>query len=154
MGCLISREVSSGIISEVKEEENPSAQSSRKVDDVSARKVDTNVVEAHNGGIKEEKDGGEGGKRPPGERRRSRANPRQSNLPKHSRGEQVVAGWPPWLTDVCGAALTGLIPRRADSFEKIDKVGTIYFPKKALIWDFLMLISNDVGMEILHLIAI
>ncbi|XP_042987792.1 probable serine/threonine-protein kinase At1g54610 isoform X1 [Carya illinoinensis] len=124
MGCLISRDVSSGIVSEVKEEENPSAQSKRKVDDVSARKIDTNVVEAHNGGIKEgEKDGGEGVQRPPGERRRSRANPRQSNLPQHSRGEQLVAGWPPWLTDVCGAALTGLIPRRADSFEKIDKIG-------------------------------
>lgn len=126
MGCLISREVSSGIISEVKEEENLNIQSNRKVDDVSARKVDTNVVEAHNGGTKEgEKDGGEGGQRPPGERR-SRANLRQSNLPKHSRREQLVAGWPPWLTDVCGAALTGLIPRRADSFEKIDKVGTIW----------------------------
>ncbi|KAG6646452.1 hypothetical protein CIPAW_07G010300 [Carya illinoinensis] len=102
MGCLISRDVSSGIVSEVKEEENPSAQSKRK---------------------EGEKDGGEGVQRPPGERRRSRANPRQSNLPQHSRGEQLVAGWPPWLTDVCGAALTGLIPRRADSFEKIDKIG-------------------------------
>lgn len=143
MGCLISRDVSSGIISEVKEEENPSAQSKRKVDDVSARKIDTNVVEAHNGGIKEgEKDGGEGVQRPPGERRRSRANPRQSNLPQHSRGEQLVAGWPPWLTDVCGAALTGLIPRRADSFEKIDKVGTIYFLEKALIWGIFYCLSQ------------
>lgn len=132
MGCVISRDVSSGIISEVKEERTPSTPSNRKVDDVAEGKVDRNVVEVDNGGKEEvekekEKDCGDGGQRVPRERRRSRANPRSSNLPKHSRGEQVAAGWPPWLTNVCGEALGGLIPRRADSFEKIDKVGTISF---------------------------
>ncbi|KAG6701585.1 hypothetical protein I3842_08G172200 [Carya illinoinensis] len=126
MGCVISREVSSGIISEAKEERTPNAPSNREVDDVSEGKVDRNVVEVDSGGkeeVEKEKDGGDGGQRLPRERRKSRANPRSSNLPKHSRGEQVAAGWPPWLTKVCGEALGGLIPRRADSFEKIDKIG-------------------------------
>lgn len=123
MGCVISREVS-GIVSEANEDKNLSSQSNRKVDDVPARKVERNDVEVHNGGIKkEEKDGGNGGQRPPGEKRRSRGNPRLSSLSKQSRGEQFVAGWPPWLTDACGEALQGLVPRRADTFEKIDKIG-------------------------------
>lgn len=138
MGCVISREVS-GIVSEANENKNLSSQSNRKVEDVPARKVDRNDVEVHNGGIKkEEKDGGNGGQRPPGEKRRSRGNPRLSSLPKQSRGEQVVVGWPPWLTDACGEALQGLIPRRADTFEKIDKVWYHCFVENGLIWDFLM----------------
>ncbi|XP_028780861.1 probable serine/threonine-protein kinase At1g54610 [Neltuma alba] len=123
MGCVISREVSSGIISEVKEEKNLSSDSRRKVDETSSQ----NVVEAQNGGKqKEEKGGGDEGiqaQRPRGERRRSKPNPRLSNPPKHVRGEQVAAGWPPWLTAVCGEALSGWIPRKADTFEKIDKIG-------------------------------
>lgn len=43
-------------------------------------------------------------------------------LPKSSEGEQVAAGWPPWLAAVAGEAIRGWVPRRADSFEKLDKV--------------------------------
>lgn len=39
------------------------------------------------------------------------------------RGAQVLAGWPSWLTAVAGEAISGWIPRRADSFEKLDKIG-------------------------------
>ncbi|EAZ05068.1 hypothetical protein OsI_27258 [Oryza sativa Indica Group] len=39
-----------------------------------------------------------------------------------ARGEQVAAGWPAWLSAVAGDAIDGWTPRRADSFEKIDKV--------------------------------
>jgi cyclin-dependent kinase 12/13 len=39
-----------------------------------------------------------------------------------ARGEQVAAGWPAWLSAVAGEAIDGWTPRRADSFEKIDKV--------------------------------
>ncbi|KAI4350026.1 hypothetical protein L6164_010554 [Bauhinia variegata] len=122
MGCVISREVSSGIISEVREER---VESNRKIDEVSAKNADGNVVEVQNGGNqKEEKKGGDNGvQRPRGERRRSKPNPRLSNPPKHLPGEQVAAGWPPWLTAVCGEALNGWIPRKADTFEKIDKIG-------------------------------
>ncbi|ESW19113.1 hypothetical protein PHAVU_006G097500 [Phaseolus vulgaris] len=123
MGCVISREASKGIISEVKEEKVLGGQSKRKVDGVSGSTGEV-AVEVENGEEKEkEKGGGEGGQRPRGERRRSKANPRLSNLPKHLRGEQVAAGWPPWLTAVCGEALSGWIPRKADTFEKIDKIG-------------------------------
>ncbi|KAK9269822.1 hypothetical protein L1049_025395 [Liquidambar formosana] len=37
--------------------------------------------------------------------------------------EQFVAGWPSWLTSVAGEAIQGWVPRRADSFEKLDKIG-------------------------------
>ncbi|KAG6508782.1 hypothetical protein ZIOFF_034163 [Zingiber officinale] len=63
--------------------------------------------------------------RPAGERqsrrRRSRPDPRLSNPSGHLHGEQVAAGWPPWLAHAAGEALQGWTPRRADSFEKIDK---------------------------------
>uniref|UniRef100_A0A1D1XSI3 [RNA-polymerase]-subunit kinase n=1 Tax=Anthurium amnicola TaxID=1678845 RepID=A0A1D1XSI3_9ARAE len=57
------------------------------------------------------------------ERRRSRPNPRLSNPPKHVYGEQVAAGWPSWLSQVAGEAIDGWTPRRADTFEKLDKIG-------------------------------
>lgn len=37
-------------------------------------------------------------------------------------GAQVSAGWPSWLTAVAGEAIKGWVPRKADSFEKLDKV--------------------------------
>jgi hypothetical protein len=50
------------------------------------------------------------------------------------RGPEVVLGrqlagdvqsaWPPWLSSVAGDAIVGWVPRRADSFEKLDKVGS------------------------------
>lgn len=43
-------------------------------------------------------------------------------LPKATEGEQVAAGWPPWLATVAGEAIRGWVPRRADFFEKLDKV--------------------------------
>uniref|UniRef100_A0A7N0UNM3 Protein kinase domain-containing protein n=1 Tax=Kalanchoe fedtschenkoi TaxID=63787 RepID=A0A7N0UNM3_KALFE len=45
------------------------------------------------------------------------------NVVKHSEGEQVAAGWPSWLTAVAAEAINGLVPRRADTFEKLDKIG-------------------------------
>lgn len=46
------------------------------------------------------------------------------NLQKYVEGEQVAAGWPGWLSDVAGEAIQGWVPRKADSFEKLEKVGT------------------------------
>lgn len=43
-------------------------------------------------------------------------------VPKAVEGEQVAAGWPGWLAAVAGEAIRGWVPRRADSFEKLDKV--------------------------------
>ncbi|KAH0652404.1 hypothetical protein KY289_030082 [Solanum tuberosum] len=55
--------------------------------------------------------------------RRRKPNPRLSRVPKGIEGELVVAGWPNWLVSVAGDALNGWLPRRADTFEKIDKIG-------------------------------
>ncbi|KAF9623501.1 hypothetical protein IFM89_003117 [Coptis chinensis] len=48
---------------------------------------------------------------------------RLGNLQKYVEGEQVAAGWPPWLSAVAGEAIRGWIPLRADSFEKLEKIG-------------------------------
>ncbi|KAE8678088.1 Cyclin-dependent kinase C-1 [Hibiscus syriacus] len=45
------------------------------------------------------------------------------SVPKATQGEQVAAGWPAWLVAVAGEAIRGWLPRRADSFEKLDKIG-------------------------------
>lgn len=37
-------------------------------------------------------------------------------------GAQEAAGWPSWLTAVAGEAIKGWLLRRADSFDKLDKV--------------------------------
>ncbi|KAJ6682888.1 hypothetical protein OIU74_021026 [Salix koriyanagi] len=124
MGCVLGREVSSGIVSESKEVKNPRVESNRKVEDVSVTKTDTtsSAVEIQNEETHEEKVDGD--KKTRGERRRSRPNSKPGNLPRQMRGQQVAAGWPPWLSAVCGEALNGWIPRRADTFEKIDKIGS------------------------------
>ncbi|XP_031249760.1 probable serine/threonine-protein kinase At1g54610 [Pistacia vera] len=49
--------------------------------------------------------------------------PGMGNIPKATEGEQVAAGWPAWLATVAGEAIRGWVPRRADSFEKLDKIG-------------------------------
>ncbi|KAK1287143.1 putative serine/threonine-protein kinase [Acorus calamus] len=51
-------------------------------------------------------------------------NPRISSVvPNGLQGEQAAAGWPSWLSEVAGEAIKGWVPRRADSFEKLDKIG-------------------------------
>ncbi|KAA8545008.1 hypothetical protein F0562_019775 [Nyssa sinensis] len=131
MGCVLGREVSSGVVYETKEEkreaENEKRNKNLSVESSDASEAGTTKInndngEGNNGGTsKEEKVDGD---RPlQGQRRRSRPNPRLSNPPKHKHGEQVAAGWPAWLSNYVGEAIDGWLPRRADSFEKIDKIG-------------------------------
>ncbi|KAL6626925.1 hypothetical protein ACP70R_030651 [Stipagrostis hirtigluma subsp. patula] len=47
----------------------------------------------------------------------------RSPVPRALEGEQVAAGWPPWLVAVAPEAVRGWVPRRAESFEKLDKIG-------------------------------
>ncbi|XP_072997653.1 probable serine/threonine-protein kinase At1g54610 [Typha latifolia] len=56
-------------------------------------------------------------------RRAPKTDPRLGSFANHLRGEQVAAGWPAWLSAVAGEAINGWTPRRADSFEKLDKIG-------------------------------
>lgn len=60
--------------------------------------------------------------------------PALGSVPRATEGEQVAAGWPPWLAAVAGEAIKGWVPRRADSFEKLDKVCVLYvtFFKQAM----------------------
>ncbi|RWW25681.1 hypothetical protein GW17_00009971 [Ensete ventricosum] len=44
------------------------------------------------------------------------------DVPNGLSGENVAAGWPPWLIAAAGEALSGWLPRTASSFEKLDKV--------------------------------
>ncbi|XP_020237588.1 probable serine/threonine-protein kinase At1g54610 [Cajanus cajan] len=44
-------------------------------------------------------------------------------VPKAIEGEQVAAGWPAWLSSVAGEAIKGWIPRSANTFEKLHKIG-------------------------------
>lgn len=44
------------------------------------------------------------------------------SLPLGVESEHTAPGWPSWLTSVAGDAIQGWVPRRADSFEKLDKV--------------------------------
>ncbi|XP_038989511.1 probable serine/threonine-protein kinase At1g54610 [Phoenix dactylifera] len=45
------------------------------------------------------------------------------DVPNGFSGEHAAAGWPSWLTSVAGEAVKGWLPRRADSFKKLDKIG-------------------------------
>lgn len=45
------------------------------------------------------------------------------NLYKYIEGEQVVAGWPGWLIAVAREAIYGWVPLRAESYEKLEKIG-------------------------------
>lgn len=44
------------------------------------------------------------------------------SMPNGGDIAQIAAGWPSWLTAVAGEAIKGWLPRRADSFEKLEKV--------------------------------
>ncbi|KAL3513451.1 hypothetical protein ACH5RR_026168 [Cinchona calisaya] len=48
---------------------------------------------------------------------------RISSMPHGARSEQIAAGWPSWLTSVAGEAIQGWVPRSAESFEKLGKIG-------------------------------
>lgn len=97
---MISREVSKGVISDVKEERDLSGESKRKVDGVSGSKDE--VVEVQNG-EKEKEKGGEGVQH--GKRRRSKVNLRLSNPPKAAMAHYSVWGSTRWLDSAKGRHL-------------------------------------------------
>ncbi|CAH8332014.1 unnamed protein product [Eruca vesicaria subsp. sativa] len=45
------------------------------------------------------------------------------SVPHSPESELIAAGWPSWLTSVAGEAIKGWVPRPAESFEKLDKIG-------------------------------
>ncbi|XAR54706.1 Cyclin-dependent kinase [Bertholletia excelsa] len=133
MGCVLGREVSSGIVCEAKEEKREAGNDgnsknvtveSRDTLQVGKAEIELNKGEVNNVDIqKEEKVHAD--RKSQGEKKKSRSpNPRLSNPPKHKHGEQVAAGWPSWLSALVSEAIDGWLPRRADTFEKIDKIGS------------------------------
>ncbi|MBA0837351.1 hypothetical protein Goarm_009516 [Gossypium armourianum] len=46
-----------------------------------------------------------------------------ANSPARADAELVAAGWPSWLASVAGEAVRGWVPRRIESFEKLEKIG-------------------------------
>ncbi|KAK4854795.1 hypothetical protein QYF36_001352 [Acer negundo] len=123
MGCVFGRDASAKQVG--RKAEASSAEAVRV-----ARKEDEEEEGSeikNEGNRKEKNDNGEEGAAAAGARRQkrrsSRPNPRLSNPPKHVHGEQVAAGWPSWLSAVAGEAINGWTPRRADTFEKLDKIG-------------------------------
>ncbi|CAL5337822.1 unnamed protein product [Camellia sinensis] len=125
MGCVFGREVSSSgpARSEAVVRQRDLAVSSGRREKVSVAKGESSGEVFQNGVDQTEEHNKDESTRPRGERRRSRPNPRLSNPPNCVHGEQVAAGWPSWLSDVAGEAINGWTPRRADTFEKIDKIG-------------------------------
>ena len=57
-----------------------------------------------------------------GVRTEGEARPWIRDVPNGIQGEHVAAGWPRWLMEVAADAVRGWQPRRADSFQKLDKV--------------------------------
>ncbi|KAL1225379.1 putative serine/threonine-protein kinase [Cardamine amara subsp. amara] len=117
MGCVFGREASTSEPKQVKSLKTSGAVVGESVQVAKSNGVVVELEKKHEEIPKEED------KKPKGDRRRSKPNPRLSNPSKHWRGEQVAAGWPSWLSDACGEALSGWVPRKADTFEKIDKIG-------------------------------
>lgn len=54
--------------------------------------------------------------------------------------EQIIAGWPSWLSAAAGEAIHGWLPLRADSFEKLEKV---LYPSFLFNLFFLFLLSSN-----------
>ncbi|CAH8282620.1 unnamed protein product [Eruca vesicaria subsp. sativa] len=46
-----------------------------------------------------------------------------TSVPLSPEAELISAGWPSWLTSVAGDAIKGWVPRHAESFEKLEKIG-------------------------------
>ncbi|XP_076952475.1 putative serine/threonine-protein kinase At1g54610 [Bidens hawaiensis] len=127
MGCVFGKEVSasgppsSELAADKRRERNndSNVESGRR-----ERGVTADVDAGNNGGHeagngvveKGEKDGSL-------RHRRRKPNPRHGNPTRNIHGEQVAAGWPAWLSAVAGEAINGWIPRRANTFEKINKIG-------------------------------
>lgn len=58
------------------------------------------------------------------------------SMPNGEKGAQIVAGWPSWLVAVAGEAISGWLPRKADSFEKLEKVRVLSFWLSCLFLEY------------------
>ncbi|XP_062204157.1 protein IMPAIRED IN BABA-INDUCED STERILITY 1-like isoform X2 [Phragmites australis] len=57
------------------------------------------------------------------EERRRPGEARLGGFRRYIEGEQAAAGWPSWLSAVAAEAVQGWVPLKAESFEKLEKIG-------------------------------
>ncbi|XP_065859783.1 probable serine/threonine-protein kinase At1g09600 [Euphorbia lathyris] len=113
MGCICSKATRAN-----EHGQNNNKEKSRKESKKSAAKKRQEIINEN----KSEDDNNNNSKED--EKKKSNINlSRLLSLGGGERGAQVVAGWPSWLTAVAGEAINGWAPRRAESFEKLVKVG-------------------------------
>ncbi|KAK6265456.1 hypothetical protein QUC31_016293 [Theobroma cacao] len=129
MGCVFGREASGRPVGREARKKEEVGRVARISEEVVTRKAEKEEEVVRNGSsnrkveeAKAEEESAAAAKAR-AKRRSSRPNPRLSNPPKHVHGEQVAAGWPSWLSNVASEAISGWTPRRADTFEKLDKIG-------------------------------
>ncbi|KAK9104073.1 hypothetical protein Scep_020917 [Stephania cephalantha] len=107
MGCIIGKSVAG-------ERRNAAEQSGRRVKVEERASVavtaEAKEVRVRNGGVVRE-------------RERSFKSGDFVAKPKLNQPVRTQQAWPPWLSAVAGDAIEGWAPRRADSFEKLDKIG-------------------------------
>ncbi|PKA64476.1 putative serine/threonine-protein kinase [Apostasia shenzhenica] len=99
-----------------------SVSSSRREDMVAVRGASISVEERKQGNRPVRANGEVGERRERQVYPSHQHSPQIGSIPKAIEGEQVAAGWPAWLAAVAGEAIRGWVPRRADSFERLDKV--------------------------------
>ncbi|KAJ4823107.1 hypothetical protein Tsubulata_017606 [Turnera subulata] len=51
------------------------------------------------------------------------AHPGVGRVPNSLEAEQIAAGWPSWLASSAAEAIRGWVPRRANTFEKLERIG-------------------------------
>jgi hypothetical protein len=79
---------------------------------------------------------------------------RIGSLLNGERGAQIVAGWPSWLSAVAGEAINGWVPRKAESFQKLDKVSLLFLHPYKFDSSFIVLILMLSPMHFLLLLFI
>ncbi|KAK8958803.1 putative serine/threonine-protein kinase [Platanthera guangdongensis] len=109
MGCVLGRHASSVTSSRRRDENKVAAPVGRK-----SHAASLNIEVVASGAAAEPAQ-----EKPP----LLRPRPRGGSIPGQSVGDQVAAGWPQWLSEVAGEAINGWTPRRADTFEKLAKIG-------------------------------
>ena len=165
MGCICSKGISANAYAENHVRDKESKKSSKRI--VSSSRRDEAIVEVDNGGndatarlISTQPTVENVGSSPPSAWDEREKKTLVVEKPHISRvfsisggvdGGQVAAGWPSWLTAVAGEAIKGWVPRKADSFEKLDKV---YLSSKLTYHPLFMHRLHTVSRFLVHLVVL
>ncbi|KAJ0242515.1 Protein kinase superfamily protein [Hirschfeldia incana] len=109
MGCIISKKKSPKRNHLLPLRKESSEKRSSRIDDSSQRKEEKHPEIAEIGDTDDEDEEDEP--------------KREASTVVVKEEPELAAGWPAWLVSVAGEALVGWTPRRASSFEKLEKIG-------------------------------